>query len=129
MKRLISLLILTLSLGISSHLYAADDHDHANHKGEHKNHKGHKDHKDHKGHKHGDKAVKRTVGAGEKMHNNKCKTCHDDSVYSRKDRMVNSMPALINQVNNCMRSAAKANWTPKQTSAVVNYLNTRYYKF
>jgi len=66
---------------------------------------------------------------GKELHAKKCTSCHSDSVYSRKDRMVKTMSALEHQVNNCMKNAAKANWTPKQTSSVVSFLNTRYYKF
>ena len=66
---------------------------------------------------------------GKDLHAKKCTTCHSDSVYSRKDRMVKTMSALENQVNNCMKGAAKAEWTQPETASVVEFLNDRYYKF
>ncbi len=66
---------------------------------------------------------------GKTLHQDKCTSCHSDTVYTREDRMIKTMSALENQVNNCMKGAAQADWTPSQTSSVINYLNDRYYKF
>lgn len=66
---------------------------------------------------------------GENLHEDKCTSCHRDEVYTREDRMVRTMAALENQVNNCMTGAAKAEWTPTETSSVIEFLNDRYYKF
>lgn len=66
---------------------------------------------------------------GKMLHEDKCTSCHTDSVYTREDRMVKTMDALDNQVNNCMKGAAKAQWTQPQTTSVVEYLNNKYYKF
>lgn len=66
---------------------------------------------------------------GKALHQEKCTSCHTDKVYTREDRMIKTMSALENQVNNCMKGAAQADWTPSQTSSVINYLNDRYYKF
>ena len=66
---------------------------------------------------------------GKTLHDEKCVSCHTDSVYTREDRMVKTMDALDNQVNNCMKGAAKAQWTQPQTTSVVEYLNNKYYKF
>lgn len=66
---------------------------------------------------------------GETLHNEKCTTCHKDDVYIRENRMVKTMSALEHQVNNCMKGAAKAEWTKPQTTSVVEFLNNRYYKF
>lgn len=66
---------------------------------------------------------------GKKLHDDKCNACHTDSVYTREDRRVKSMNALSNQVNNCMKGPAKADWTVSETNSVIEYLNTRYYKF
>ena len=67
--------------------------------------------------------------AGEDLHNDKCMSCHKTEVYTRDDRNVKTLDALSNQVNNCMKGAAKAEWTGKQTSDVVGYLNSKFYKF
>lgn len=66
---------------------------------------------------------------GKNLHDKKCTSCHSDKVYSREDRMVKTMSALEHQVNNCMKGAAKAEWTKPETTSVVDYLNDRYYKF
>jgi hypothetical protein len=66
---------------------------------------------------------------GEILHSEKCTGCHGTEVYTRENRRMTSLEALDKQVNFCMKNAAKANWTPAQTSAVVEYLNTKFYKF
>jgi hypothetical protein len=91
MKKLISLLLMTLSL--SAH--AADE-------------------------KH---------QQGKSLHDEKCTTCHTDAVYTREDKMVKTMSALEHQVNNCMKGAAKADWSAPQTTSVIEYLNDKYYTF
>ena len=69
------------------------------------------------------------IAQGKALHEEKCTSCHGTEVYTRKDRMVNSLAALSNQVNNCMKGPANANWTPAQTKSVVEYLNMKFYKF
>lgn len=66
---------------------------------------------------------------GKELHDKKCTSCHTDNVYSRDDRMVKTMSALEHQVNNCMKGAAKAEWSKPETTSVVEFLNDRYYKF
>ena len=66
---------------------------------------------------------------GKLLHEDKCTNCHSDKVYTREDRMVNSRPELENQVERCMKGAAKADWSGPQTTSVIEYLNDRYYKF
>ncbi|MFW2374156.1 MAG: hypothetical protein ACN4GM_13610 [Gammaproteobacteria bacterium] len=66
---------------------------------------------------------------GNKLHNEKCMNCHDTSVYTRQDRRVKTLQALSNQVNNCMKGPAKADWTVSETNSVVEYLNNKFYKF
>ena len=66
---------------------------------------------------------------GKNLHDKKCTSCHNDNVYSRKNRTVKTKAALEHQVNNCMKAAAKAEWTQPESTSVVEYLNERYYKF
>ena len=66
---------------------------------------------------------------GEKLHDDKCTNCHSSSVYTREDRRVKTLAALENQVSNCMKGPAKADWTVSETNSVIEYLNTRFYKF
>ena len=66
---------------------------------------------------------------GEELHNEKCMSCHTTKVYSREDRRVKTLEALSNQVNNCMKGPAKADWTEIETNSVIEYLNQKFYKF
>lgn len=66
---------------------------------------------------------------GKDLHDKKCTSCHGDKVYTREDRMVKTMSALEHQVENCMKGAAKAEWSKPETTSVVEFLNERYYKF
>jgi hypothetical protein len=66
---------------------------------------------------------------GEAPHNQKCMGCHKTEVYTREDRKVKTLHALSNQVQNCMKGAANTEWTNKQTGDVVDYLNSKFYKF
>ncbi len=106
MKRVIGLCLLALNLSVATSVFAADNPTTIT-----------------------AAAAKKTTVNGEALHNKKCLTCHDNKVYSRNDRMVKSMPSLVNQVNNCMKNAAKAQWTPVETDSVITFLNKRYYKF
>jgi len=72
---------------------------------------------------------KTTPSAGQKLHDAKCMGCHKTDVYSRADHRVKSMQALSHQVENCMKGPADANWSPAETQSVVEYLNTKFYKF
>jgi len=72
---------------------------------------------------------KPSVAHGEQLHNDKCMTCHTTEVYSRDDRRMKTLQALSSQVNNCMKGAAKAEWTEIETNSVVDYLNQKFYKF
>jgi len=67
--------------------------------------------------------------AGEDIHNQKCMSCHKTDVYTREDRKIKTLQALSSQVNNCMKGAAQAEWTNKQTNNVIDYLNSKFYKF
>ena len=69
------------------------------------------------------------IAHGEKLHNEKCISCHNTEVYIRENRRVKSLQGLSDQVSFCMKGAAKANWSTSDTNSVVEFLNTRYYKF
>lgn len=59
---------------------------------------------------------------------NNCISCHQADVYQREHRKVNSLAALDKQVNNCNINTS-AGWFPEDVHAVVQYLNSHYYKF
>lgn len=72
---------------------------------------------------------------GKKLHEAHCTACHigmtggDGSLlYTRKNRRVNSLDALENQVRRC-ESNLELKWFEEDINDVVHYLNTRFYTF
>ena len=65
---------------------------------------------------------------GATLHQENCTSCHDDSVYTRKDRRVTSMDGLKKQVQRCELSQG-LKWFDEDVDDVVAYLNSTYYKF
>ena len=70
----------------------------------------------------------KTMNHAEKLHNAKCTHCHKSEMYTRKNRQINSLGALKNQVRRC-EAPANTNWKPQETDAVIEFLNKEYYKF
>lgn len=68
------------------------------------------------------------IAHGETLHQQHCYKCHGDEVYKRDNRRVKSMDALRFQVRRCQTSIGAA-WFDEDNDAVVQFLNTRYYKF
>jgi mono/diheme cytochrome c family protein len=69
------------------------------------------------------------------LHDASCMQCHasltggdGNNLYSRGDRKVKSLAGLEKRVANCA-IAADANWTPAQQKQVIDYLNSRFYRF
>ncbi|MFN2349950.1 MAG: cytochrome c [Thioalkalivibrio sp.] len=72
---------------------------------------------------------------GESLHASNCVSCHVSMVggngsllYTRADRTVGSRDQLIAQVNRC-ESTLGLRWFEEDVTAVVEYLNSNYYKF
>ncbi|VAX13745.1 hypothetical protein MNBD_GAMMA24-1494 [hydrothermal vent metagenome] len=72
---------------------------------------------------------------GKALHDANCIRCHKsimngdpDSIYTRKDRRINSYQGLENQVNRCKNNIGIA-WPQEQINDVVTYLNQQFYKF
>lgn len=66
--------------------------------------------------------------AGEKLHATYCVRCHNASVYTRKNRRVNSLSGLMAQVRACSR-LPKEPLTLEQVDDLIAYLNKTYYRF
>ena len=66
--------------------------------------------------------------AGKKLHDAHCMTCHDTSVYTRKDRQIKSLAALNEQLSECTH-AAQVTLSDSQQKDVIRYLNDQFYKF
>lgn len=65
---------------------------------------------------------------GKTLTGKNCIGCHDDSVYTRKDRRVTTLSALQNQVQRCEINLG-LKWFEDDINDVVDYLNHQYYKF
>ena len=75
------------------------------------------------------------IGNGKKLHEAHCTACHigmtggDGSLlYTRKNRRVNSLDALENQVRRC-ESNLELKWFEEDIKDVVHYLDTGFYTF
>lgn len=76
-----------------------------------------------------------SLADGRALHDASCLQCHasltggdGNTLYSRSDRKVTSLAGLEKRVANCA-IAADANWTPAQQQQVIDYLNSRFYRF
>ena len=58
----------------------------------------------------------------------KCGACHDSSIYTRKNRRVDSLSRLNSQVRMCDAQLGTSLFDEDITS-IVNYLNDNYYHF
>ena len=65
---------------------------------------------------------------GKKLHDANCMSCHNDSVYQRKNRQVTSLEGLTQQINSCGH-AGNITIGKTQANDLVRYLNETYYKF
>ena len=65
---------------------------------------------------------------GKSLQQKNCMGCHDDGIYSREDRRVTSSDALRAQVQRC-ETNLNLQWFPEDVDAVIEYLNTSFYKF
>jgi mono/diheme cytochrome c family protein len=73
-------------------------------------------------------AVQGDGAAGKKLHDAHCMSCHNTSVYTRKDRQIKSLSALGEQLNECTH-AAQVTLTDADQQNVIKYLNDQFYKF
>jgi len=65
---------------------------------------------------------------GKALHDAQCMSCHDTSVYTRSDRHIRSLPALIEQINGCSHNTG-IKLDQSQVNDLVKYLNETFYKF
>ena len=68
------------------------------------------------------------INLGKSLQQKNCMSCHDDGIYSREDRRVTSSDALRAQVQRC-ETNLNLQWFPEDVDAVIEYLNTSFYKF
>lgn len=68
------------------------------------------------------------INHGKSLQQKSCMSCHDDGIYSREERRVTSSDALRAQVQRC-ETNLNLQWFPEDVDAVIEYLNTSFYKF
>jgi len=68
------------------------------------------------------------IDNGDDLHFANCTGCHDESVYTRENRRVSSLPRLGTQVRFCKDSLGLT-WFDDEVEDVIGYLNKAYYHF
>ena len=68
------------------------------------------------------------AAAGKKLHDTACMSCHNDSVYTRKDRRVTTLDGLREQINACGHMT-DMKLSKEQATNVVKFLNEQFYHF
>ena len=67
-------------------------------------------------------------GHGKALQQENCMSCHDDDVYTRKDRKVTTLAGLDKQVRRCELTLG-LQWFDEDVADVVGYLNESFYGF
>ena len=65
---------------------------------------------------------------GKRVHDANCMGCHDTGIYTRKDRLVQSLDALKEQLASCAHMAEKE-FSASETENLIKFLNDRFYRF
>jgi mono/diheme cytochrome c family protein len=65
---------------------------------------------------------------GKRLYDANCVECHDSSIFTRKDRHVQSLDALKEQVANCTHMAKKE-FSASETQDLLKYLSDEFYHF
>jgi hypothetical protein len=65
---------------------------------------------------------------GKRFYDANCMGCHDTSVLTRRDRLVQSLDALKTQLASCSHMA-KREFTASETQDLLKYLNDQFYHF
>ena len=65
---------------------------------------------------------------GDDLHFENCTGCHDETVYTRENRNLQSMERLGLQVRFC-KDSLELSWFDEDVDDVVEFLNQNYYHF
>jgi hypothetical protein len=63
---------------------------------------------------------------GKRLHDANCMGCHDTGIYTRKDRLVQSLDALKKRLGDSSHMAKKE-FSAIETQNIIKYLNDRFY--
>ena len=65
---------------------------------------------------------------GKRLHDANCMGCHDTGIYTRKDRLVQSLDALKKRLGDCSHMANRE-FSATETQNLIKYLNDQFYQF
>jgi len=65
---------------------------------------------------------------GKSLHDENCLRCHDESKYTRKNRIVKSFQQLYERIKQC-ELMAELTWFDEEIADVTAYLNNQFYYF
>ena len=65
---------------------------------------------------------------GKRLHDANCMGCHDAGIYTRKDRLIQSLDALKERLGDCSHMAKKE-FSASETQNIIKYLNDQFYQF
>ena len=65
---------------------------------------------------------------GKRLYDANCTGCHDTSVLTRKDRVIQSLDALKEQLGSCTHPANKE-FSESEARDLLTYLNDQFYHF
>ena len=65
---------------------------------------------------------------GKTLHDANCKRCHQEDIYTRKNRLIYSYDELRERISQC-ELGAELTWFDEEIDDVTTYLNQAFYKF
>ena len=65
---------------------------------------------------------------GKSLHDDNCLRCHDESKYTRKNRIVKNFQQLYERIKQC-ELMAELSWFDEEIADVTAYLNNQFYYF
>ena len=68
------------------------------------------------------------IADGKRLHDANCMGCHNTDVYTRDDRVVQTLDALKEQLVGCSHMA-RAEFSTSETQDLLKYLNDQFYHF
>ena len=68
------------------------------------------------------------IDNGKALHDENCMRCHQENIYTRKNRLIHSFPDLHERIRQCELSA-DLTWFDEEIDNVAAYLNDAFYHF
>ena len=65
---------------------------------------------------------------GKSLHDENCLRCHNESKYTREDRMIKNFQQLHERIKQC-ELMAELTWFDEEIDDVAAYLNDQFYHF